>query len=86
MAEYYLKATYAVTGRAQCRGCWNKIDKNVLRIAYVIDVGSQNLIYFKENYHNEKWFHVNCFKYLPAKVNKANVEDIEGYDNLTPSD
>ena len=41
---------------------------------------------FKENYHNEKWFHVNCFKYLPAKVNKANVEDIEGYDNLTPSD
>ena len=41
MVDYSLKVGYALTGRAYCRGCWYKIDKGILRLAYVIDVGDK---------------------------------------------
>ena len=41
MVDYSLKVGYALTGRAYCRGCWCKIDKGILRLAYVIDVGDK---------------------------------------------
>jgi len=42
MADYFIKAEYALSSRSTCRGCNEKIEKSVLRIALVVDIDCNN--------------------------------------------
>ena len=83
MAHSYLKAGYALTGRSQCKGCWENIEKGTFRIAYCEDQGNENINFIIEHYHNNKWYHLDC---VPQKVKKLNINQIEGYDTISKSD
>eukprot|EP00854_Cymbomonas_tetramitiformis_P021667 gene21667-26060_t len=66
---------YAKSGRAQCKGCKEKIDKDVARIGEHADNDGQVFT---------KWFHVRCFK-IPKK-NPPSDTDFGGYEDLTSDD
>mmetsp|Transcript_26696 Transcript_26696/g.89374 ORF Transcript_26696/g.89374 Transcript_26696/m.89374 type:complete len:398 (-) Transcript_26696:104-1297(-) len=70
-----LKVEYAASGRAACRKCKNKIDKDAVRIGVVTQRDDFDLV---------AWYHLDC---APKKRGGGrDPEEFEGYEKLARPD
>ena len=90
MSTHKFEVEYAKSGRATCKQCKTKIDKDTLRIGHSQDIpaGEDG----EKNYAlaGTKWYKFECFKLMKGarwfKANLCKPEDASGYDNLKEED
>lgn len=61
----YIEAGYATSNRSTCKSCKLKIQKEAVRLAYVIDAN---------NLHSRHWYHLRCFELKPL-FKDINIEE-----------
>ncbi|CAD8057083.1 unnamed protein product [Paramecium primaurelia] len=76
LGDMFMSAAYAPSGRATCKGCQAKINKEELRLSNILD---------DDHYHQEHHFHADCFQLKPAFKN-ATYKDIFHVENLSKED
>jgi len=91
--SHKFEVEYAKSGRAACKHCKTKIEKDALRFGYSQDVpagedGTKNYAMA-----GTKWYHFECFpSFKGARWMKANLPELDGesglsgYDNLSAAD
>ncbi|XP_026751130.1 poly [ADP-ribose] polymerase [Galleria mellonella] len=76
MTDLPYQVEYAKSGRASCKGCKEKIDQGLLRIARMV----------QSAFHDGKqpnWYHEDCFF---TKQRPASVDEISNFNKLKSSD
>lgn len=71
---YDYRVEYAKSNRASCKGCKSKIDKDVLRLARMV----------QSRHHDGRdplWYHFECFFPKQAKGVRSSA-DLEGFGSL----
>ena len=53
----YIEASYAPTGRASCKSCKSKIEKDSIRIGDILD---------DDHFNAKNWYHLDCYKIKPS--------------------
>ncbi|CAD7938220.1 unnamed protein product [Amoebophrya sp. A25] len=90
MSTHKYEVEYAKSGRAACKACKGKIDKDAIRIGYSQDVpaGDDGV----KNYAmmGVKWYHIHCFPKMKGpkwmKENLCVLDDIKGLEAVKPED
>jgi len=88
--QHKFEVEYAKSGRAACKACKAKIDKDAVRIGASVDVpagddGTKNYAMM-----GTKWYHYHCFPQYKGQKwmqqNLCDVSEVKGFGALQPAD
>lgn len=71
----YLESSYAPTGRAACKKCKDKIEKDSIRMGILMD---------SDHFSAKNWYHLDCFTLRPLFKNIDPKKQIYKIDTLNP--
>jgi hypothetical protein len=75
--DEYVSTGYAPTGRAACKTCKKKIEKDTIRMGICMD---------NDHFNGKNWYHLDCFVLRPLFKEIDPEQQIYNIDQLEPED